>query len=145
MCSYIKTSRHPRHCPRSNTPLSVYRHTTDVSVNVFGNGVRVHASTPRHVRTGFAASPQTACLRFFQTGLKSKSFYLSERAELSNKRLSFSATSVSFRSLPIRKRIVPRPLLRVSKKHTTLHGAILFFFSWREMVLRGENNPCRKS
>ena len=109
---------------------------TDISVNVFGNGVRVPAFTSRHVRTGFAASPQTACLRFFQTGLKSKSFYLSERAELSNKRLSFSATSVSFHSLPIRKRIVPRPCSSSDndnfKKHATLHKRSDFFFLARD-------------
>ena len=98
--------------------------------------VCVHAFTPRHVRTGFAASPQTTCLRFFQTGLKSKSFYLSERAELSNKRLSFSATSVSFHSLPIRESFLvlvplasPPLATRIAKiLQLCANDAIFFFF-----------------
>lgn len=93
MCSYIKTSRHPRHC---TIKYAVVRRCIRTWRTL--NSLCACAFTLACTH-GFAASPQTACLRFFQTGLKSKSFYLSERMELSNKPLSFSATSVSFLSL----------------------------------------------
>lgn len=79
MCSYIKTSRHPRHC-------TIKHAVVRVSGYVDARACARTGPPPLHNRV----SP------IFADYLKSKSFYLSERMELSNKPLSFSATSASF-------------------------------------------------
>lgn len=77
VCSYIKTSRHPRRgiraCARVSAPSR--SHPSPLSFSSSRN-----ACTYEQV----ASSPTTACSLIFADYLKSKSFYLSEGMELSN-------------------------------------------------------------
>lgn len=77
VCSYIKTSRHPR---RRGIRARARERTFTLSLAIpLSRGTRVRVRADKS-----PGSPTTACSLIFADYLKSKSFYLSERMELSN-------------------------------------------------------------
>jgi len=83
VCSYIKTSRHPRR--RETRARARARERTSRSPLLsFSLSLSLSRETRVRVCEQVAGSPTTACSLIFADYLKSKSFYLSERMELSN-------------------------------------------------------------
>lgn len=78
VCSYIKTSRHPRRRGiRASASAPSLSPLLPLSLSLSRNACT-------RTRGQVAGSPTTACSLIFPDYLKSKSFYLSERMELSN-------------------------------------------------------------